>query len=241
MTSTLDISALLLISINIIQMVSIFFLLLPIVEITTLSKYIKRYREVIKSNPWIKIFSIFYVIIIGGYGIINPTRTFNRLKISKILTYAESPEEKLESVIYTTIATRNYLLAGFSLFFVLVTWRLFDYIAFSAKLHEFSNLMGNYNLIDITFTIETEKEEDTPLVFDEIIEDEDSVHWPSIANLNQIELSRIQTFFKETYKTAELPTDNKETTAKPHSINIQSEDDDTQHSESEDNHRAEEH
>ncbi|KAG6451055.1 hypothetical protein O3G_MSEX006907 [Manduca sexta] len=197
---TLDYSAILLISMNIAQMVFIIFLLVPLVDIVTLSKYIKHYQDLLGHSPLFRTFAALYAIVIAGYGILGPTRTLNKPRIPKILRLNETSQEKLIWIIESTNATRNYLLAGFSLFYLLVIWRLFEYIIFSAKLHEFSKLMGNYELIDITFTSEPEPEPEPMFIIDESIDEDESVHWPSMVELNKTEHTRIKTFFKETKK-----------------------------------------
>ncbi|CAG9791039.1 unnamed protein product [Diatraea saccharalis] len=114
----------------------------------------------------------------------------------------ENPTERLKHIIDLTNACRNYLLGGFSMFFLLVMLRLFDFVNFSAKLHEFSDLMGNYDLIDITLTNTVEKEPDPTFVIDEDFDevDDHSVRWPSFIDFNKTEHRKIKNFFKATLR-----------------------------------------
>lgn len=205
-----DLPAVILISLNITQMVTIILILLPVVDIITLSKNIKIYIDNVRDSPFYSFSVVMYVILIAGYGIVGPTKTLNSLKRASRLT--ETPREKLIRVIDSTNATRNYLLGGLSLFYILVAWRLLDYINFSAKLHEFSDLMGNYDLIDITLKEAEFEDTETTFIIDEAIEEEDSVHWPSIADLSRTEQTKLKTFFKETPKKGMSPSSSKEST-----------------------------
>ncbi|XP_059061155.1 uncharacterized protein LOC131854047 [Achroia grisella] len=199
----LDLSVITLISINVVQMVIILLLLLPIVDLTTLSRSIRFILYNPQLHNLMRIIITMYVIFIIGFGILGPTRTLNNLKYSRLLKKNETSKEKLIRIIDSTNATRNSLLAGFSLFFTVVALRLFDYVKFSAKLYEFSNLMGNYDLVDVTVTTEIERETESFIIDQSIEEDEDNeevdnhIRWPSIANLNKIEHKHIKTFLKE--------------------------------------------
>lgn len=208
-----DISAVILITLNIAQMVTILLVLLPIVDIVTLSKNIKTLIDYFKNSSLLSTFIIMYIIIIAGYGIISPTKTLNILK--NISAENETPREKLIRIIDSTNATRNYLLGGLSLFYILVAWRLLDYIKFSAKLHEFSNLMGNYELIDITFKEPEPEDTETTFIIDEANEEDDSTHWPSIVDLTKTDHTKLKTFFKETPKKGMSASSSKESTPKP--------------------------
>lgn len=200
----LDYTAILLISMNIIQMVSILFLLLPIFDVITLSKYIKQYKEILRDRPLFRTFTVIYCTIIAVYGILGPTRTLNKYKMPKFVKDNETPEQKVLRIIDSTNAIRNYLLSGFSLCFVLVIWRSLDLIIFSAKLHELYDLMRNYDLIDITLTTEVEEKRDNEsYLIDETIYEDDNVHWPSIIELNKTEYNRIQAFLRDTAKKPE--------------------------------------
>lgn len=193
-----DLSAIILISLNITQMITILLVLLPVVDIITLSKNIKIYIDHMKRSPLYILMVVMYIIIIASYGILGPTRTLNTL--NEVSKQNESPREKLIRIIDFTNATRNSLLGGLSLFYILVAWRLLDYTQFSAKLHEFSNLMGNYDLIDITFKESEFEDNETTFIINEAINEEDSVHWPSIIDLSQNEQTKLRTFFKDTPK-----------------------------------------
>lgn len=194
----LDLSTIILVSANVLQMISILFILLPFVDIVTISKKLKLYVEKVKRNRLLLWICGIYLISIITLGILEPMRTLQASRIPRSSLRNETPQQKLIRVINTTNATRNYLLAGFSLFYILVAWRLYEYVIFSAKLHEFSNLIGSYELIDITFIAEPESEKVTrenSFIIEE--SSEESVHWPSVANLNRTEHKKIRTFLKE--------------------------------------------
>lgn len=198
----------LLVALNVVQMVSIMVLVLPIIDIVVLSKNLKRFTNDAKHSPVAVMTILLYGFCILYYGIINPMKLFNDK--SQLTT----PNKKLRHIIDVTNASRNYLLAGLSLFFVLVIVRLCDYVHFSAKLHEFSELMRNYNLIDIAYTTEGEKDLDQTTIFEESFKsDEESVHWPSTVDFTKSEHRQIQTFLKATPRKTETKvgseTDNK--------------------------------
>uniref|UniRef100_A0A2A4IXC8 Uncharacterized protein n=1 Tax=Heliothis virescens TaxID=7102 RepID=A0A2A4IXC8_HELVI len=72
---------------------------------------------------------------------------------------------------------------------------------FIARLHEFSDLMGHYDLIDIEFS--QVHDEDPPMVriIEETLsgdEDEDSLSWPLVVHLSEKEAIRLKTFLEET-------------------------------------------
>ena len=143
-----------------------------------------------------------YVFIIGIFGIYSPTQTLFTLKIPKHLRPAETPTQSVQRIIAITNSTRNYLLASFSLFFLLVTWRIFELIIFSARLHEFSDLMGQYNLVDISVSqIENEEnmEKRTGILEEYVYENDDELNpWPLVVQLNSKEILLLKTFLENT-------------------------------------------
>ncbi|KAL0870736.1 hypothetical protein ABMA27_005673 [Loxostege sticticalis] len=64
--------------------------------------------------------------------------------------------------------------------------------------------MGNYEIVDIAYTGEREKEPEPSYIFDEVIEEENqkSFRWPSFVEFNKREQDQIKTFFKATPKKA---------------------------------------
>lgn len=194
-----DMQTTLLVSLNIVQMLAIMILVLPGINVVTLSKNIKIITNDGKKSPVALLVIFFYLLCITLYGILYPIKIFNDK------TELNNASDRLKRLIDITNASRNYLLAGLSLFFVLVIIRLCDYIHFSAKLHEFSDLMGHYDLIDIAFTAEVDKDKDkeTNTVESSKIEGEEteeeeegSPHWPSTIDFTRSEHKRIRTFFK---------------------------------------------
>lgn len=199
MDSLLDSSTVLLFVANIAQMSVIACLLFPITDIVTLSKLIKQYTGNLASNHLFVTVAMIYFMAIGGYGIYNPMQTLSKFKMPRYVRLNLSPTERLKNIIESINATRNYMLACFSLFFVLVTWRLFEFIVFSAKLYEFSDLMGNYNLVDIAFT-EIDADESYKRVVDESFDDtvsDEAVQWPLVVKLNEKEYLRLKGFLDE--------------------------------------------
>lgn len=156
-------------------MVIILLILLPIIDVVQLAENLKLYIACVKKSSLITCVSI-YAITVACYGIIVPTWTLTRYKYS--LRSNESPRDTLIRVIRTSNANRDYLLGSLSLFLTLVAWRLLEYIQFSAKLHEFSDLMANYDLIDSNY------KEDETFIIDEEKYDVDSVSWLPCINLN---------------------------------------------------------
>lgn len=208
---------------NLLPMSVIVFLLLPFVDIVTLSKNIQEYQAHMTKNDLTITLGVLYLLIILGFGIIGPMSTLNGLRLSPEARANETPTEKLIRIIETTYAVRDYLLAGFSLFFILVIWRLFDFIIFSAKLHEFSELMSNYDLVDINYTDEkAEIQSKSSTIIDENLELEDEevevdyVHWPSVIQLGKSDTRLIKSFFKENpRKTIEAPREDTSVAAFP--------------------------
>lgn len=195
-----DLSSVFLLSVNLIEMVVLFFILIPYFDIVLLSKDI----ELIKDNLKTNVITLSCVILFGftiiTFGIIYPAKTLNELKTVKLSKTFETTEDKVNRIIIATNASRNYILGAFSLFFLLVLLRLFDFVTFSAKLYEFSNLMANYDVIDVTYKETCEEPEiEDKYVLDEYIDEYNkTVRWPSIAELNKIEHKRIKDFFKVT-------------------------------------------
>ncbi|CAB3260544.1 unnamed protein product [Arctia plantaginis] len=139
-------------------------------------------------------------------------RILNHYKISRVAKEAETAHEKLKRIIETTYATRNYLLAGFSLFFTLVTWRLFDFIIFSAKLYEFSQLMSNYHVIDLS-CIQDSSEPRPSIIndnfeFEEEENDGENIKWPSVIKLHKQDAKTLKSFFQtDEIKSEKGPTE----------------------------------
>lgn len=220
-----DFDTVLLKTLNLVEMVTISLLILPIFDVITLSKYISQFRYQLSKWRLLSATLIFiYVMLVGIFGIVNPSKTLNKLKIYKLVRQNETTSEKLRRIIDASNATRNYLLGAFSMFYVLVIWRLLEYIKFSAKLHEFSNLMGTYNLVDVTFdqdeTIDmTEKLnmnfDDTEALSDSVpLHAANSELWPSVTDLSHSEKGRIQSFLKN------IPAPNEKKTAKRSIIDV---------------------
>lgn len=199
----LDFPTIVLISVNFIEMVSILFMLLPLVDIVVLSKNIKVLKDTVQNNTLVSSSMIVGAYMVIKYGIIDPTKTLHELKALNLSKAIVSAEEKLERIVAGTDACRSYILGVFSLFFLLVLLRLFDFITFSAKLTEFCNLMADYDLVDITYTQTEsevlEQEEPTYTLADYLDEDE-QVHWPSIIDFSKKEHNTIRNFFINTPK-----------------------------------------
>ncbi|CAF4828397.1 unnamed protein product [Pieris macdunnoughi] len=185
----LDSSSIILISINFIQVVFILFLLTPFFDIVTLSKNIKIFQN---SNIFTISLATLYAITIITFGILTPTKTLTKLNVA--WKRENSADNKLRNIITATNASRNYILGAFSLFFLLVTLRIFDFLDFSAKLVEFSNLMANYELLDIAFVDDNSIGLENVVKAKETIEDYDVVRWPSVIELK--EENTIEHFFK---------------------------------------------
>lgn len=200
----IDASTILLVSTNLAQMSLIAYLMLPITDIVNLSKYIKHFYENLKSKtkrPYFYIASLIYFSIIVIFGIFSPMFTLLRFEISKASRANETPTETVISIIAAKNAKRNYLLASFSLFFLLVTWRLLELIMFSARLHEFTDLMKNYKIIDISFSQVVKEDEDVICIkmFEEYVDDnDDETQWPAIVNLNSTETLLLKSFLERT-------------------------------------------
>lgn len=185
----LDSSSIILISINLIQVVFILFLLSPLFDIVTLSKSIKIFED---SNIFTICLAITYAVTIITFGIITPTNTLTILHSAR--KQENSADNKLRNIITANNASRNYILGAFSLFFHLVTLRIFDFLNFSAKLVEFTNLMANYELIDIAFIGDNNIELESA-VKSETIKDYDVVRWPSVIEFKEEECT-IEHLFK---------------------------------------------
>lgn len=218
----IDFPAITLITVNVVQMVLILLFLFPIFDIVTTSKYIKQYEEEIKKYPNIINFIIaIYFLTIFKYGILGPAKTFNELNVHK---QEESSREKLLQIIESNKAARNNILGSVSLFFLLIIWRLLEYVLFSAKLHEFSDLMSNYDLIDITFVEESESDIVKEKIIAVPLDDECDILWPSCIDLNKHEISRIKRFFKstdsDTTDSQNQIKRNKKEKRRPQSINL---------------------
>lgn len=211
----LDFTFFSLLSTNVVQMIIITWFLLPI-DTIALTKSIRNIIDYLHNSGWFCFMVGGYIVVVVGLGIIAPTKILNSGRIPKFVRDSETPSEKIKRITNSTNAARNYLLAGFSLFYLLVLWRLIEYLEFSAKLHEFSNLMGNYDLVDIGEAAKEKEEEEIAeeeKVEEAIEEEEDDeepfvigtgkskdYHWPSVANLNRKEESRIKQFFIRTPK-----------------------------------------
>lgn len=198
----LDSSAIILIGVNIFQMVSILVLLFPLFELELIATCINNFKASFQTSNQFRFWCVFYCVFIALFGIIAPIRTLN--SYGSTARDNESSREKLIRIIQTTNAARNYILGGFSLFFLLVGLRLFDFLIFSAKLHEFSILMSNYHLIDITCS-EIEEKESNNLYTDDIHDDSSEIigkdrydigHWPSFINLRKLERVKIRKFLQ---------------------------------------------
>lgn len=199
----LDASTTLLIGINVLQMVSILVLLFPLFNLDLIATCIKNFKVSFQTSSQFRFWCAFYCVFIALFGIVAPIRTLNVYGSARD---NESSREKLIRIIQTTNAARNYILGGFSLFFLLVELRLFDFVIFSAKLQEFSVLMSNYHLIDITFSEIEEKESHLNLFIDDIQDDDSSDiigkdkqdigHWPSFINLRKLERVKIRKFLQ---------------------------------------------
>ena len=174
----------------------------PVTDLVTISKYIKQFYEEMKSSAtnqyYIAFFST-YILIIAVFGIYSPLQTLYFARIPKQMRQVLTTTENVKRVIAITNATRNYLLASFSLFFVLVTWRLFDLIIFSARLYEFSDLMGQYNLVDVDLA--KDEPEDTAIteIIDELVDEgeDDPANWPVVVELNSEETLLLKKFLEE--------------------------------------------
>ncbi|CAG4935775.1 unnamed protein product [Colias eurytheme] len=193
-----DVSTIILPSINFTQVVLILFLLSPVLDIVTIAKNIKLLEDNFKSNIFTISLAVLYVTTIISAGIIAPTKTLSQLK-SKAIKQEESADTELKNVIAATNAVRDNILGAFSLFFLLITLRLCDFLKFSAKLVEFANLMANYDLIDIAYV---ESKIDLSISNIDSEDEQDSIHWPSIADFSKSEHCKIQKFFKFTPKKA---------------------------------------
>lgn len=191
----LDKSFTYLLTINGLQMMLMLILLLPIVNIITLSNGIQTLKDGYLNNNIFQVFSILYLCVVFYYGIIEPTSKLNDLRIPKNLD--ETSKEKLSRIVETTNAQRNYLLGAFSLFLLLVSVRLFDFVIFAAKLHEFSNLMSSYNIVDITY----EESAVRNISESTCVGNPEDVNWPAIVELSKTELERLKSFLKETSRT----------------------------------------
>nr|XP_053611249.1 uncharacterized protein LOC128675711 [Plodia interpunctella] len=82
-----------------------------------------------------------------------------------------------------------------------------NYVKSTAKLHELSDLMSDYDLVDITCGISNENEPGTILIDDNysLLEESDgerhdNFRWPSVIRLNIKEQHKIRQFFKFTPK-----------------------------------------
>lgn len=175
----------------------------PLANVVTLSKYIKLFNEKVRSSkkdPNYLAFFALYIFFISIFGIYRPLQTLYHSRLPKHISSALTNTENVKRIIAITNATRNYLLATFSLFFLLVTWRLLDLILFSARLHEFSDLMGHYNLVDVDVD-KDEYEDDTVIgeLIDELDdeEEEDSDNWPVVVQLNAQETLLLKKFLEE--------------------------------------------
>lgn len=197
----LDSSAIILIAVNIFQMVSILVLLFPLFELDLIATFIKNFKDSFQTSNQFKFCCVFYCVFIALFGIIAPIRTLNVYGSARD---NESSREKLIRIIQTTNAARNYILGGFSLFFLLVGLRLFDFLIFSAKLQEFSVLMSNYHLVDITFS-EIEEKESNNYYCDDYHDDSSELigngkqeigYWPSFINLRKLERVKIRKFLQ---------------------------------------------
>lgn len=197
----LDTSAITLIGVNIFQMVFILVLVFPLFKLELIATYITNFKISFQTNYLFRSSCVFYCVFIALFGIIAPIRTLNEYGSAKD---EETSREKLLRIIQITNATRNYILGGFSLFFLLVGLRLFDFVIFSAKLQEFSVLMSNYQLIDITFSEIEEKESSNLYVGDTHDDSSDTIdkstheisHWPSFINLRKLERAKIRKFLQ---------------------------------------------
>lgn len=200
MHTFIDSSTVLLFVTNILQMGLIACLLLPLGDVVTQAKCIKYFHEHLLFHHVTISIIILYALIVGMFGIYTPMQTLCTLNIPKKIRPVETPIEQLIRIIKLTNATRNYLLASFSLFFLLVTWRLFELILFSARLHEFSDLMAHYNLVDISYS--QNQDEDPPvlkIVEDVIVEDDvEPFNWPLVVHLSEKETLRLKSFLEET-------------------------------------------
>ncbi|KAH9639817.1 hypothetical protein HF086_013802 [Spodoptera exigua] len=182
------------------------FLLLPLLDVVTQAKCIKYFKEHLLTHHLTISIVALYVLIVGMFGIYGPLQILCTLKFPKMIRPLETPVEKLKRIIELTNATRNYLLASFSLFFLLVIWRLFELIIFSARLHEFSDLMANYDLVDIGYA--QNQDEDLPVIG--IIEDEiegddvDAFNWPLVVHLSEKETLRLKSFLEESPRACTL-------------------------------------
>lgn len=198
---TLDLPTIILISVNLMEMVTILYMLLPFIDVVILSKNIKILSDTIKTNSHALCSVIICGFLVVSYGIIIPMKSLHDSKTLKLSKSFETPEDQLIRIITATDASRNFILGAFSLFYLLVILRLFDFVTFSAKLHEFSQLMANYELIDVTLNNETEPEPEEPTyIIEEFLDEEETVHWPSIIDFNKIEHSIIRNFFRSTPK-----------------------------------------
>lgn len=196
----LDIPSIVLITLNVVQMVSILFLLVPVIDIITLNKHLRVQRYMWRDSPLFLSLLTIYGIFIFIYGIIIPSKTLYEHKIPKVLKLRETPNEKLTRVVACTNAIRNSLLGAFSLFYTLVFARLLQYVKFSAKLHEFSDLMGNYDLIDATLNDDISIAEPAHIIYEDLDVEDDSVRWPSFVELNKSEHNQIKTFLEKEQK-----------------------------------------
>lgn len=176
-------------------MVTIIFLLLPFIDIVTLSKKLNIFKHTLKTNPLILSCSLLCLFAVFSYGIINPTKTLNELKALNLSKPFETAEDKLVRTVTVANASGNYILGVFSLFLLLVILRITDFMTLSAKLTEFSNLMANYKLLDVICIEQETKFDEEPFVIEDFGDGEEKVHWPSIVDFNKKEYVRIKHFF----------------------------------------------
>lgn len=177
-------------------MVLILILLCPIIDIISLAKYIQVLNNTIKSNSNYIHGILFLIMSVIVTGFIRPVETLNYIKTTKSSEKLQTADEKLALVIQATIASRNYLLGIFSLFLFLIIIRLLDYVEFSAKLHEFSNLMANYDIVDITLNQDKEPEDQLE-IYEDISHEEETIRWPSITKFSKIDKSKLKNFFSK--------------------------------------------
>ncbi|CAK1542042.1 unnamed protein product [Leptosia nina] len=189
----LDSSSIILLSINFVQVIFILFLLTPFFDIVTLSKNIKLLQD---TNVLTLPLALLYVATIITSGIITPTKTLSEL--NSAWKRENTANNKLRNIIATTNASRNYILGSFSLFFLLVTLRIIEFLKFSAKLVEFSHLMANYDLIDVAYINNNNPIdlEDSNCLEEDNFKDYDIVRWPSAIDFNEDEQNIAQNYFK---------------------------------------------
>lgn len=186
---SLDVPTITLISINMVQMLLNLLLILPVFDVVTLAKAIK-IRSVEFQLPF-RILGLMYNFLVIWHGIVTPIKKLSSIRLPKAIIEGLTAREKLIRIIDATNARRNFLLGCFSLFLSLTSLRLFTYIEFSAKLHEFSNLMATCNLVDVE--LKQKKNEAEFVIEDHVDEDSDDLKserfckWRSIAKLNERE------------------------------------------------------